>query len=201
MIEKNIHKVFPTPIFQYEVDDYKNLNIKLSKYVYDLYNNDKDGIERSNVKGWHSKSFKFEKESVPNNFIKSIHQYIKKVITTGYGWKYKPENIGVTEMWAVINSKDTYNQLHNHTNSYLSAAYYVKAPKDSGSIQFFDPNEVKKFRHPEIEKRTDLSAFGYAIKPIEGNLLIFPSYLYHSVGKNISNEDRIVISFNVDIKS
>ena len=201
MIEENIHKIFPTPIFQYEVDDYKNLNIKLSKYIYDLYNNDKNGIERSNVKGWHSKAFQFGKESVPNNFIKSIHQYIKKVITNGYGWKYKPENVGVTEMWAVINSKDTYNQLHNHTNSYLSAAYYVKAAKDSGSIKFFDPNEVKKFRHPEIENRTDLSAFGYAIKPIEGNLLIFPSYLYHSVGKNTTNEDRIVVSFNVDIKN
>ena len=104
-------------------------------------------------------------------------------------------------MWAVINSKDTYNQLHNHTNSYLSAAYYVKAPKNSGNIQFYDPNEVKKFRHPQIEKRTDLSALGYSIKPIEGNLLIFPSYLYHSVEKNLSDQDRIVVSFNVDIKN
>ena len=35
--------------------------------------------------------------------------------------------------------------------------------------------ETRKFRHPKIKNRTDLSAFGYSIKPIEGNLLIFPS--------------------------
>ena len=34
----------------------------------------------------------------------------------------------------------------------------------------------------------------------EGDLLIFPGYLPHKVEKNDSDEDRIVISFNVDIK-
>tara|TARA_B110000261_G_scaffold48825_1_gene57559 strand:- start:663 stop:791 length:129 start_codon:yes stop_codon:yes gene_type:complete len=34
----------------------------------------------------------------------------------------------------------------------------------------------------------------------EGDLLIFPGYLPHKVRANESNEDRIVISFNVDIK-
>ena len=199
-IEK-IHKIFPTPIFQFEIDNYKKINLELSKYIYELYKSDKDGVERSNVQGWHSKSFKFEKDNIPSNFVKNIHKYVKKVIINGYGWKYISEKIGVTEMWAIINGKNTYNQLHNHTNSYLSAAYYVKAPEKCGNIQFFDPNEVKKFRHPQVENRTDLSAFGYSVKPIEGNLLVFPSYLYHSVEKNLSEKDRVVISFNVDIKN
>ena len=34
----------------------------------------------------------------------------------------------------------------------------------------------------------------------EGDLLIFPGYLPHKVSKNESDEDRIVISFNVDIR-
>ena len=53
--------------------------------------------------------------------------------------------------------------------------------------------------HPVIEKKNELNSSGFSIKAEEGNLLIFPSYLYHSVGKNLSSEDRIVISFNVDI--
>ena len=63
----------------------------------------------------------------------------------------------------------------------------------------FDPNEIKKFNSPPIENPTDLSTSGFSIKPEEGNLLLFPSYLYHDVGKNLSDEDRIVISFNVSI--
>ena len=38
------------------------------------------------------------------------------------------------------------------------------------------------------------------ITPKEGDLLIFPAYLYHAVSENLSEEDRIIISFNVDIK-
>ena len=45
----------------------------------------------------------------------------------------------------------------------------------------------------------ELNSSGFSIKAEEGNLLIFPSYLYHSVGKNLSSEDRIIVSFNIDI--
>ena len=38
------------------------------------------------------------------------------------------------------------------------------------------------------------------IKPKEGLLVLFPSYLYHSVEENLSNDERIVISFNLDSK-
>ena len=34
----------------------------------------------------------------------------------------------------------------------------------------------------------------------EGDLLLFPGYLPHKVAKNESDDDRIVISFNVDVK-
>ena len=37
------------------------------------------------------------------------------------------------------------------------------------------------------------------IQPKEGDLLIFPAYLSHAVNRNLSDEDRVVISFNIDI--
>ena len=128
-----------------------------------------------------------------------LNEEEKEVIVDGYGWKYIPEKVGISEIWAIINKKGTFNQSHNHPGSYLSAAYYVKAPENCGNIHFYEPNEVKKFHTPPIEKMTELSSSGFSVKPEEGNLLIFPSYLYHDVGKSLSDEDRIVISFNVSI--
>ena len=52
-------------------------------------------------------------------------------------------------------------------------------------------NEVKKFRHPVIEKNNELNSC--LSKKVEGNLLIFPSYL------TIRLYQQIIISFNVDI--
>ena len=199
MANKIIHKLFPSPVFQFKIENHEEINKQLIEYIYGLKKEDDQGIKRSNVNGWHSKNFKIEKDNVPYNFIKSIHGHIKEVIVDGFGWKYIPEKVGITEIWSIINKKGTFNTSHNHPGSYLSAAYYVKAPNECGDIHFFDPNEIKKFNSPPIENPTDLSTSGFSIKPEEGNLLLFPSYLYHDVGKNLSDEDRIVISFNVSI--
>ena len=51
MSGKIIHKLFATPVFQFKVKDHEKLNSDLSKYIYDLYENDKEGISRSNVTG------------------------------------------------------------------------------------------------------------------------------------------------------
>ena len=100
-------------------------------------------------------------------------------------------------MWAIINKPNDFNVIHTHPNSYLSAAYYVKAKKNSGNIKFFDPKEMKTMYHPPIQKFNEISAEIIKIEPEEGKLLLFPSYLNHAVEENLSDEDRIVISFNL----
>ncbi len=101
---------------------------------------------------------------------------------------------------SLVNGKNTFNTKHNHPNSYFSAAYYIKTNKDSGHIKFFDPKEVKTMYSPAVSELNEFSTNIVRIKPEEGKLLLFPSYLHHSVEENISDEDRIVISFNLDIK-
>ena len=64
---------------------------------------------------------------------------------------------------------------------------------------FYDTKEQKNIRTPKVKKITDISAVVSSIEPEEGDLLLFPSYLYHAVEENLSNNNRIVISFNIDI--
>ena len=63
-----------------------------------------------------------------------------------------------------------------------------------------NPNIAKRHSFPEILLINELNLEVASIDINEGDLLMFPSYLPHKVGKNESDEDRIVISFNVDIK-
>ena len=44
-----------------------------------------------------------------------------------------------------------------------------------------------------------MSAVKTKINPEKGDLFVFPAYLYHDVDDNLSNEERIIISFNLDI--
>lgn len=199
MEEKNLYKLFPQPVFKFKLNNYEEHNKDLLKYIYDLYNKDKIGVQRSNVNGWHSKSFIMNKKDTPPfKFFQETKRYVLEVFKK-YGWKYDPNNVRLTEMWAIINKKNNLNTAHTHPNNYLSAAYYVKVSKNCGTIKFLNPNSISRERHPLIEKDTDLNKNTVEITPNEGDLLIFPAYLTHSVNRNMSEEDRVVISFNIDI--
>ena len=198
-ISKNIFRYFPQPIFHYELDNYKRHNEELSKYIYDLQKKDPDGIARSNQGGWHSKPFNLkDKENAPFKFFIDIQRYVADTFKE-YGWKYEPRKVNLTEMWAIINKKNNFNLEHTHPNNYLSAAYYVKAPDNCGSFKVTNPNLISRERITVSEKNTEFNQNIAQIKPKEGDLLLFPAYLPHSVGMNLSEEDRIVISFNIDI--
>ncbi len=201
MIKNEILKLFPEPIFKYKFNNYQTVNIELSKYIYNLYENDNKGIERSNRGGWHSENFKLnEPNSIQQKFAQEVQKYIINTFQN-MGWKIQDKNIRLKEMWAIINKKNNFNVIHTHANCYLSAAYYVKAPENCGKFFVENPNIAKRFSHPEISNRNELNGDVAGIDINEGDLLIFPGYLPHKVGKNESDDDRIVISFNVDIKN
>ena len=199
MNQRNVYELFPDPIFHYKLENYKQINKELLNYILELQKKDKKGNNRSNRGGWHSPNFDLVNPGPPINFINSFKDFLKHIIEDEIGWEYIPNKQRVVAMWAIINKKNSYNVKHNHQNCYLSSAYYIKKPENSGDITFYDPKESKTYRFPEVEKHTNYSAESVTIKPEEGDLLIFPSYLYHDVGVNLSDEERIVVSFNIDI--
>ena len=199
MNQRNVYELFPDPIFHYKLENYKQINKELLNYILELQKKDKKGNNRSNRGGWHSPNFDLVNPGPPINFINSFKDFLKHIIEDEFGWEYIPNKQRVVAMWAIINKKNSYNVKHNHQNCYLSSAYYIKKPENSGDITFYDPKESKTYRFPEVEKHTNYSAESVTIKPEEGDLLIFPSYLYHDVGVNLSDEERVVVSFNIDI--
>ena len=144
MSKPEIIKFFPEPVFKYKFENFKNFNKELANYIYKLYENDNKGIKRSNRGGWHSKNFELkDKNSIQLKFALELQKYILNTFQN-LGWKTENQNIRIKEMWAIINKKDDFNVVHTHPNSYLSAAYYVKAPENCGKFQVENPNIAKR---------------------------------------------------------
>ena len=193
-------KLFADPVFKYKFEGFEELNKELSDYIYKLREDDKEGLKRSNKGGWHSQNFQLtDTNSIQYKFGVKLQKYIVNAFQN-FGWKIENKNIRISEMWAIINKKDDFNVLHTHPNCYLSSAYYVKAEKNCGKFEIENPNIAKRYSFPEIAFTNELNLEVASIDVSEGDLLLFPSYLPHKVGRNESDEDRIVISFNVDIK-
>ena len=195
MTELNL--TFATPVWTSIIPKHKEINEKMFKYIKSLQKKDRSGINRSNLLGWHSKDFDPELEQ-PRFFINSISPQLNSVLTD-MGWNIKNQEVKITGMWAIINKKNASNSMHIHSNNYISAAYYVKAPKNCGDIVFYDPRFATTYRYPKISKTNKLNSNIVSFQPKEGMLVLFPSYLQHSVNVNKTDKERIVISFNINL--
>ena len=189
---------FPTPVWTIQLDNYQSINEQMYKFIKINQSKDQEGISKSNIKGWHSKDFNMQ-EIEPKNFIKFILPAIEQVITD-MNWEKQKQSININNMWAIINTGGSANLRHQHGNSTISGAYYVRAPKNSGDIVFYDPRPAPVYTYPKAVNPNLLNAQVNGISPKEGALVLFPSYLDHSVNENLSDEERIVISFNITIQ-
>ena len=196
-MKKNLFTYFPHPIFQYKLDNYENHNKEYSQYIYDLQKEDSKGQKLSNINGWHSPFFDLSsRETVGYKFLMKIQPYIADVFKS-YGWVFNPQKVKCSGMWAIINKKGNFNTEHIHPNSNLSGAYYVSAPKNCGKFKVVNPHSISRDKFPPRENPNELNRLVAEHEIEDGDLLIFPSYLPHSVLPNQSDDDRIVISFNI----
>ena len=197
MIKPNLF--FPTPVWTLQMDNYKNINEEMYTYIKELQNKDQIGISKSNLKGWHSKDFNLN-EKQPQDFISFIYSSIEQVMHD-MNWDKQKQIAKINNMWAIINTGGSANLRHQHGNSTISGAYYVRAPENAGDIIFYDPRPAPIYSHPNALSPNSLNAQVNGISPKEGALILFPSYLDHSVNENKSNEERIVISFNIRVQT
>jgi uncharacterized protein (TIGR02466 family) len=192
-----MHLFFSTPVWINEINNYENINTELENFIYQEKEKKPEGTKKSNVNGWHSDDFDLKNQNL-NNFITQISKNIESTIKD-MGWDLETQLVKITSMWAIINNKDAFNEKHHHGNSALSAAYYVKAEQNAGNIVFFDPRQANVFHHPISTKINNINAQVQSVTPKPGTLVLFPSYLEHKVNPNLSNKERIVISFNVSL--
>lgn len=99
--------------------------------------------------------------------------------------------------WANMGPPGAAHKLHSHANNFLSCVYYVSAEKGANTINFHDPRLQNQVVIPVVTERTVENAETVNMNVEEGMLLLFPSWLPHSVDPNESSALRISVSFNI----
>jgi uncharacterized protein (TIGR02466 family) len=91
---------------------------------------------------------------------------------------------------------------HNHYGNFVSGVYYVTGSEKSGAYRFFDPAVQKtmwKGAYLSQAENSIVNLTSGQYLPEGGKMILFPSWLEHSVLKNTSNEPRISIAFNINL--
>ena len=107
----------------------------------------------------------------------------------------------VIQVWVNCGYASSYNIPHIHHSSMLSGVLYLKVPDGSGSIVFKDPRPQSTY---SALYNNNFSGDTWYLKPLakiapfEGQILLFPSWLEHSVESGDNQSDlRISMPFNI----
>ena len=69
--------------------------------------------------------------------------------------------------------------------------------RNPGAISFFDPRGQANMNAIKGDGQVDPE---YRVTPAAGDLLLWPAFLHHLVHPNLSQEQRMSVSFNVVLK-
>ena len=126
-----------------------------------------------------------------NSCIDSTAQTVLRFLKVAHN------GIEITGCWANINASGASHPIHSHPNNFLSGIYYVSTHPGADSVNFHDPRSQTSIIRPPVTELTSQNTDQVVVTVSDGMLLMFPSYLAHSVAPNESDELRISISFNM----
>jgi len=143
--------------------------------------------------GWqsHQELHKLEEFQDLMSCINRMIRGVLRFLRIGY------DAFEITGCWATILASGAAHRAHCHPNNFLSGVYYVRAPPGADTINFHDPRVQTSVIRPPVVELTAENTDQVVVRVESGTLLLFPSYLEHSVDANTGDEERISISFNI----
>lgn len=185
---------FPTPIWSGKV--YTVNNDDVANYARHLQHKT-PSVQKSNVGGWQSDSVRTGDNTQIDMLVTSLNNEIQ-TITKQTGLP----DLELYNLWININRKGNYNVSHDHIGAVLTGVYYVEATDNQGNIRF-DRSDSARYFLPDVPDNVQQNYFNSLAceyKSVTNALYIFPAWLQHSVGVNLSDKERISISFNYGVK-
>ena len=191
-IDYNIEEIFPTPVFK------TNIPVELSSISnFLLYQETTTGVDSQNY-GERSK----------NSYIldtpecRELHDYILQVVTF-FGKNvmyYEYDEYKFSQSWVSYKYPNQHHHRHIHPNSLISGVFYFGAMDNNIPSIFFHRESSSPLLRPRMRQDLMDSQFSqptFEVKPEPGLMVLFPSYLEHSVSPNKTNFVRSSLAFNV----
>jgi uncharacterized protein (TIGR02466 family) len=191
--------IFPTPIFRYVLQNADALNEQLRSVILERERATRS-VSKSNQGGWQSQPDFFQ-WSEPG--IATLGRLLRSAINIATESIRIPPTLEIEfrlHGWAAVNRKGHYNTAHVHPGSTWSGTYYVDAGDEASDA----PGALLEFLHPITAAA--MSFFegvlpsARLVKPQTGMIILFPSYLQHSVRMYGGERPRICVAFNAHTK-
>lgn len=108
-------------------------------------------------------------------------------------------NFDISTSWLTLNRKGEHVQLHNHKNCYWSAVYYYGhyERNGGGELDLLNPLPDLSSYKPNLKNINKFTTPITKVIPERKDLIIFPSFLNHTVTPVQSDIPRKSLAFNI----
>lgn len=155
------------------------------KNGYTSYGSNQSGFDRL-----HRISSTFQ--GLEKTIDKQVAQFIKSL-----DFDIKPQDLAMTHCWVNIMGQHSAHSSHAHPLSVISGTFYVDVPKGSSALKLEDPRTSLFMNSPTVKDKAKFQNQRLVeIKPLNGYVVLFESWLKHEVPENLSKKERLSISFN-----
>lgn len=202
-------QLFSTPILTSMLPESGTLNIQLQALIY-AQKGQNSGLQKSNIGGWHSQDDMMrwapnESRAILTQAMQMCTKYTADIHPSGKrDFKFN------ANMWANINQKGDSNNTHCHPGCLWSGVYYVddgietNSDDAGGHLIFEDPRfPMNSMYQPDLVYRSPDGVpqrNQHSVTPKSGMIIMFPSWLRHSVRPYKGGKDRISIAFNLMVE-
>ncbi len=201
--------LFPTPLVVAALNEAEALNAELTETILSRSQRER-GTILSNVGGWHSADLLSWGGAAGTAVIDAARVMVDRMTLMDSPDGPVPARVSwrVTA-WANINRQGDRNRPHGHPGAFWSGIYWVSdgdADKDDtvgGLLEFADPRGILPAMHaPHLHCAVeDCMSAGrcQTVTPKSGTMVLFPSWLIHSVTTYHGERPRISIAFNFSL--
>jgi len=190
--------LFPTQLWHFEHPNPQGCR-KLGEVVLALEQQDPAGLQVTNQGGWHSST-----DLLAHPAFQDLFHWIAaccQAALQDWGWDLTKATPTFNNAWAMVNRQGHSTRAHLHPNSVFSGVVYLQVPDGAGAIAFLDPRAGAQMLVPPLRAAADEDRQGRVRRlPKVGELLLFPSWLWHEVEPTGQDQPRIAISFNIGMR-
>lgn len=183
-----VHNLFPTPVVFFNLG--RDVTGKEFNFVKNLERRENQGNETSVNADVFSAD---EMQDIAAFVNEKLKFYFQDIHSPAYD-----VDVYVTQSWANYTKKGQFHHKHRHPNSFISGVFYISANREKDRIKFFTHKD------PQIEiptkKYNQYNSESWWLSVSSGELVLFPSTLWHMVDTVDSDDERISIAFNTFLK-
>jgi len=186
--------IFSTPVWMSVLPDFEEYQDTFLTCVRNFKERNPQGENKSNISGYQS-PFTLQGEEE----LRPLFQYVcEMAMQAVQDLNFIDNNIFLTHAWVNFNdTRQCMNTEHVH-GEVFSGVFYLKTPPESGKLVLTNSGLNRLWGGIQLVKeKNQFTGESLRIEPEEGSIILFPSYLPHSVETNNHDDERISISFNL----